>query len=87
LSAGKDKRETWERLLRESKLGGMAVLRNLRLMLAAGVAPKTIADRLEQGIARALPFRFVTAARYAPKLEEAIEKAMKKGITGFKTLS
>src|SRR5262249_673289 len=29
LSAGKDKRETWERLLREEKLGGMAVLRNL----------------------------------------------------------
>jgi TROVE domain len=86
LSAGKDKRETWERLLREGKLGGIAVLRNLRLMLAAGVAPKMIADRLEQGIARALPFRFVTAARHAPKLEEAIEKAMLKGIAGFETL-
>jgi len=48
LSAGKDKRETWERLLREGKLGGMAVLRNLRLMLAAGVAPKLVADRLER---------------------------------------
>jgi len=86
LSAGKDKRETWERLLRESKVGGMAVLRNLRLMLAAGVTPKLIAERLEKGVARALPFRFVTAARYAPKLEEAIEKAMLKGIAGFETL-
>ena len=86
LSAGKDKRETWERLLREDKVGGMAVLRNLRLMLAAGVPPKLIAERLEQGIARALPFRFVTAARYAPKLEEAIEKAMLKGVAGFETL-
>jgi 60 kDa SS-A/Ro ribonucleoprotein len=86
LSAGKDKRETWERLLRENKLGGMAVLRNLRLMLAAGVAPKMIAERLEKGIARALPFRFVTAARHAPKLEEAIEKAMLKGIVGFEAL-
>jgi len=86
LSAGKDKRETWERLLREGKLGGMAVLRNLRLMLAAGVPPKLVAERLEKGIARALPFRFVTAARYAPKLEEAIEKAMLKGIAGFDTL-
>src|SRR5246500_1177861 len=86
LSAGKDKRETWERLLRENKLGGMAVLRNLRLMLAAGVAPKMIAERLEKGIARALPFRFVTAARHAPKLEEAIEKAMLNGIAGFETL-
>ena len=86
LSAGKDKRETWERLLREDRVGGMAVLRNLRLMLAAGVPPKLIAQRLEQGIARALPFRFVSAARYAPKLEEAIEKAMLKGVAGFETL-
>jgi len=87
LSAGKDKRETWERLLREEKLGGMAVLRNLRLMLASGVAPKLVAARLEKGIARALPFRFVTAARHAPKLEEALEKAMLKGIAAFEKLS
>jgi hypothetical protein len=87
LSAGKDKRETWERLLRDNKLGGMAMLRNLRLMLAAGVAPKMIADRLEKGIARALPFRFVTAARHAPKLEQAIEKAMLKGISGLESLA
>jgi len=86
LSAGKDKRETWERLLREEKLSGMAVLRNLRLMLASGVDPKLVAARLEKGIARALPFRFVTAARYAPKLEEAIEEAMLKGIAGFEKL-
>jgi hypothetical protein len=86
LSAGKDKRETWERLLRQGQVGGMAVLRNLRLMLAAGVPPKLVAERLEKGIARALPFRFVTAARHAPKLEEAIEKAMLKGIAGFEKL-
>jgi 60 kDa SS-A/Ro ribonucleoprotein len=86
LSAGKDKRETWERLLGENKLGGMAALRNLRLILASGVEPKLIAARLEKGIARALPFRFVTAARHAPKLEEAIEKAMLKGIAGFEKL-
>jgi hypothetical protein len=86
LSAGKDKRETWERLLREGKLGGMAVLRNLRLMLASGVEPKLVRARLEKGAARALPFRFVTAARYAPKLEDAIEKAMLKGIAGFEQL-
>jgi TROVE domain len=86
LSAGKDKRETWERLLREGKLGGMAVLRNLRLILAAGVAPKLVTDRLEKGIARALPFRFVAAARHVPKLEEAIEKAMLKGIAGLDVL-
>jgi 60 kDa SS-A/Ro ribonucleoprotein len=87
LSAGKDKRETWERLLREGRLGGMAVLRNLRLMLATGVEPKLIRERLDKGVARALPFRFVTAARHAPKLEDAIERAMLKGITGFERLA
>jgi len=86
LSAGKDKRENFERLLREGKLGGMAVLRNLRLMLASGVDPKLIRERLEKGVARALPFRFVTAARHAPKLEEAIEKVMLKGIAGIAML-
>jgi 60 kDa SS-A/Ro ribonucleoprotein len=87
LSAGKDKRENFERLLREGKLGGMAVLRNLRLMLAWGVDPKLVRERLDKGVARALPFRFVTAARYAPKLEEAIEKAMLKGIGGLEKLA
>src|SRR5271170_640249 len=86
LSAGKDKRENFERLLREGKLGGLAVLRNLRLMLASGVDPKLIRERLEKGMARALPFRFVTAARHAPKLEEAIEKVMLKGIAGIAML-
>jgi 60 kDa SS-A/Ro ribonucleoprotein len=83
LSAGKDKRENFERLLREGKLGGMAVLRNLRLMLAAGVEPSLIRERLEKGVGRALPFRFVTAARHAPKVENAIEQAMLKGIVGL----
>jgi 60 kDa SS-A/Ro ribonucleoprotein len=87
LSAGKDKRENFERLLREGKLGGMAVLRNLRLMLASGVDPKRIRERLDKGVARALPFRFVTAARHAPNLEDALEKAMLKGIAGLEKLA
>jgi 60 kDa SS-A/Ro ribonucleoprotein len=86
LSAGKDKRENFERLLREGKLGGLAVLRNLRLMLASGVDPKLIRERLEKGVARALPFRFVTAARHAPKLQDAIESAMLNGIAGLEKL-
>ncbi|HET8922094.1 MAG TPA: TROVE domain-containing protein [Candidatus Acidoferrum sp.] len=87
LSAGKDKRENFERLLREGKLGGLAVLRNLRLMLASGVDPKLIRERLDKGVARALPFRFVTAARHAPKLEDALEAAMLKGIAGLEKLA
>jgi 60 kDa SS-A/Ro ribonucleoprotein len=86
LSAGKDKRENFERLLREGKLGGLAVLRNLRLMLASGVDPQLIRERLDTGVARALPFRFVTAARHAPRLEDAIGKAMLAGIAGLAKL-
>jgi 60 kDa SS-A/Ro ribonucleoprotein len=52
------------------------VLRNLRLMLAVGVSAQLIRERLAKGVARALPFRYVTAARYAPKLEDALEAAM-----------
>ena len=37
LSAGRDKQETFERLLRQGRLGGLAVLRNLRNMQQAGV--------------------------------------------------
>jgi 60 kDa SS-A/Ro ribonucleoprotein len=87
LSAQKGKKETFERLLEEGKLGGMAVLRNLRLMIAAGVSQKLIRQRLDKGVARVLPLRFVTAARYAPKLEDALESAMLKGVAGLPDLA
>lgn len=86
LSAGKDKRETFERLLRERKLGGLAVLRNLRNMLQAGVSDELIRARLKGGIAKALPFRFVTAARYAPSLEDALEETMLQAVAGLPEL-
>ena len=76
LSAGKDKKETFERLLREGKLGGLAALRNLRGMIQAGVNETLIRARLADGIYKALPFRFVVAAKHAPRIEDAIEQAM-----------
>ena len=87
LSVRKDKKETFERLLEEGKLGGMAVLRNLRLMIASGVSQKLIRQRLDKGVACVLPFRFVTAARYAPKVEDALESAMLKGVAGLPELA
>ena len=76
LSAGEDKKVTFERLLEEGKLGGLAVLRNLRNMQQAGVREALIRERLLKGCERALPFRFIAAAKYAPGLEDAIEQAM-----------
>jgi 60 kDa SS-A/Ro ribonucleoprotein len=86
LSAGKDKRETFERLMREGKLGGLAALRNLRNMLTAGVEEGLIRERLSHGIARAFPYRFVVAAKYAPQIEDAIETAMFKAVEQLEPL-
>jgi hypothetical protein len=79
LSAGPnvDKRQAWERLLAENKLGALALLRNLRNMAGANVSEKAIRDGLARMKSeRVLPFRFIAAARYAPQWEQELEKAM-----------
>src|SRR6202161_3224760 len=77
LSSGVDKREAWERLLREQKLGALALLRNLRNMRETGVDESLVLHALgEMSTTRVLPFRFLAAARYAPQWEEALEQAM-----------
>ena len=77
LSSGADKHEAWERLLREQKLGALALLRNLRNMGEAGVSDKLVVRALgEMKTDRVLPFRFIAAARYAPKWEAELEQAM-----------
>jgi len=82
LSSGADKREAWERLLREQKLGALALLRNLRNMREAGVEESLVLAALaSMSTARVLPFRFLAAARYAPQWEEALEQAMLKCVT------
>lgn len=78
LSGGADKKETFERLLSERKLGYLALLRNLRNMVGAGVDMETIrqAILLRKGAARVLPFRFIGAARAAPQLEPYLDQAL-----------
>jgi len=88
LSAGGNNREAWERLLRERKLGALALLRNLRNMREAGVDESLVLAALGSiDTVRLLPFRFLAAARYAPQWEETIEKAMLKCIAGQEKLS
>jgi 60 kDa SS-A/Ro ribonucleoprotein len=48
LSGGADKKETFERLIREDKLGGLAMIRNLRNMQTAGVPDAVIKQGLAQ---------------------------------------
>jgi len=84
LSGGKDKRETFERLIAEKKLGGLALLRNLRLMQKAEVPRATIAQAIEaMRTDRILPYRFIAAARYAPDFEPELESAMLKSVKDY----
>ena len=77
LSAGKDKKDTWERLIRTKKLGALAFVRNLRNMEQVGV------DRvvIEQGFAQLnpqwlLPVNFLSAADHAPRWKNQLEDLM-----------
>lgn len=82
LSAGVDKKETFERLLRENKLGYMALLRNLRNMVSANVDRQLIETSIrELNSQKILPFRFVAAAKAVPSLEPALDEAMIKSIS------
>ena len=83
LSAGADKREVWERLLRENKLGALALLRNLRNMAEVKVDEPLLRSGLTaMKTERVLPFRFIAAARYAPRWEAELEQAMFKSLEG-----
>lgn len=88
LSSGKDKKETWERLMSEKKLGALALLRNLRNMEQVDVNNKIIKQALlEMKTERVLPFRFITSARYAPRFEPELEKSMLKCLTSQEKLN
>ena len=87
LSSGQDKKATWERLLSGGRLGGLALLRNLRNMITAGVPESAIKASLQKmKTERILPFRFIAAARYVPALEAELEQAMFKSIQGHEKL-
>ena len=82
LSAGQDKKATFERLLRERKLGYLALLRNLRNMVEAGCDMDLVKDAIiaRRGADLVFPFRYVAAARAAPQLEPVIDQALCEAI-------
>jgi 60 kDa SS-A/Ro ribonucleoprotein len=88
LSAGGDKRASWERLLAERRLGALALLRNLRNMKDAAVDEALVLNALAaMKTERVLPFRFLAAARHAPQWEEALEQAMFRSVAGREKLA
>lgn len=88
LSAGADKKATFERLLSEGKLGYLALLRNLRNMQQAEVDSALVFKALADGAAKAkaLPFRYVAAARAVPMWEAQIDAAMQTAMQGLDKL-
>ena len=88
LSAGGDKKEVFERLLAEGKLGYLALLRNLRNMQQANVRIDLIFTALRDGAkwSRALPFRFLAAARAVPAWEAQLDEAMQLATAGLPKL-
>ncbi len=83
LSATPDKREAWTRLLAENKLGALALIRNLRNMIAASVEDRAIrAALVAMQPDRVLPFRFLAALRFAPRFAAELETAMLKNLEG-----
>lgn len=87
LATGKDKKETWTRLINEKKLGGLAFLRNLRNMKDAGVPYETI--RLGFDTVNSywlLPLNYLAAAKEAPEWEREIETMMLKQLGAVQKL-
>ena len=84
LSRGEDKKATWTRLIEEGKIGGLAMLRNLRNMIQAEVNRKVIEKGLnELKSSMLLPMNFLQAADNAPEFKRQIEDAM---IESYKNL-
>ena len=82
LSGGADKAQTFARLLAERKLGYLALLRNLRNMDQSGVDEALVTEAIiaRRGAERVLPFRYVAAARAAPRFEPWLDQALAETI-------
>lgn len=84
LSTGQDKKTTWERLITEGKLGGLAMLRNLHNMMNVGVDKSYINAGLQNlNGTMLLPLDFLKAAHMAPEFSTQISDAM---VNSYKNL-
>jgi hypothetical protein len=80
LSAGQDKKETFDVLLGKKKMGKLAILRNLRNMCEAGISKQQVREALLGDARPLLPFQFIGAARACPSWEDAIEESMLQSV-------
>ena len=88
LSKNGNNAASWERLIKEKKLGDLAILRNLRNMIEKEVNSDCIREAIKNIKGdRVLPFRYISAAKYAVKYEAEIEQALMKSLSQRKKLS
>lgn len=80
LSSGVNKKEAFADLLRDGKMGTMAILRNMRNMLDSGVPINKIEEQLLKG-KPVLPFEYFRAYKAVPAAYGTIEDAMLKHLT------
>lgn len=76
LSAGNDKKESFQELLKKGKLGKLAIVRNIRNMAESGVSKELVEKELMKKSRPILPFQFIAAAKAYPKWEDIIDVAM-----------
>lgn len=77
LSRGDDKKSTWERLIEERKLGGLAFMRNICNMCKANLDKSTIVSGLKNlRASMLLPLDYIKAARMNKDFEREIEEKM-----------
>lgn len=77
LSTGKDKKESWTKLITEGKIGGLAMLRNIANMRKANVDRRVINEGLEKlKSSMLLPLDFLKANKMNPEFRGQIEDAM-----------
>ena len=81
LSKSKDKKESWTRLLKEknskgySKIGSLALLRNIRNIIESGVDIDILKDAINNmDISHILPYQFITANRYGKSVSKELEE-------------
>ncbi len=87
LSAGADKRATFERLMRDNKLGALAFLRNLRNMRDSGVPQSVIVDYSSRvDVSKVLPFRYIAAVRVVPEYQRMLEAMMLRSLRSLDRL-
>lgn len=77
LSSGKDKKETFTNLIQEKKLGGLALIRNLRNMQESGVEYSLVKEAIENmKVDRIEPFRLLKAGDHGERYQSVLENRL-----------